>query len=117
MNKENKITIKELAEHFRQEQPHLMRYACYRLGDADDAKDALQDVFLKISAKLSDEKCVEIRDWRNYIFRVLTNRMQTSRQKATKRTTNELPNYLWRFQKNKPKLYDFESMETTVLQM
>lgn len=73
MNKENNITIKELAEHFRQEQPHLMRYACYRLGDADDAKDALQDVFLKISAKLSDEKCVEIRDWRNYIFRVLTN--------------------------------------------
>ena len=41
MNKENNITIKELAEHFRQEQPHLMRYACYRLGDADDAKDAL----------------------------------------------------------------------------
>jgi hypothetical protein len=38
MNKEINITMKELAEHFRQEQPHLMRYACYRLGDADEAK-------------------------------------------------------------------------------
>ena len=73
MNIENNITIKELAEHFRQEQQHLMRYACYRLGNADDAKDALQDVFLKISAKLSDEKSAEVKDWRNYIFRVLTN--------------------------------------------
>ena len=73
MNKENNITMKELAEYFRHEQQHLMRYACYRLGDADDAKDALQDVFLKISAKLSDEKSVEVRDWRNYIFRALSN--------------------------------------------
>ena len=73
MNIENNITMKELAEHFQQEQPHLMRYACYRLGDADDAKDALQDVFLKISEKLSDEKNVEVRDWRNYIFRALSN--------------------------------------------
>lgn len=73
MNKENNITMKELAEHFRQEQPHFMRYACYRLGDTADAEDALQDVFLKISAKLSDEKSVEVRDWRNYIFRALSN--------------------------------------------
>ena len=73
MNKENNITMKELAEHFRQEQPHFMRYACYRLGDTADAEDALQDVFLKISAKLSDEKSVEVRDWRNYIVRALSN--------------------------------------------
>ena len=73
MNKENNITMKELAEHFRQEQPHFKRYACYRLGDTADAEDALQDVFLKISAKLSDEKSVEVRDWRNYIFRALSN--------------------------------------------
>ena len=73
MNKENNITMKELAEHFRQEQPHFMRYACYRLGDTADAEDALQDVFLKISAKLSNEKSVKVRDWRNYIFRALSN--------------------------------------------
>ena len=50
-----------------------MRYACYRLGDTDDAKDSLQDAFLKISSKFSDGKSVEVRDWRNYIFRVLSN--------------------------------------------
>ena len=59
MNTENDIKMKEFAEHFQQEQPHLMRYACYRLGDTDDAKDALQDAFLKISSKFSDEKSVD----------------------------------------------------------
>jgi len=56
MNKKNDITMNKLAEHIRQEQPHLMRYACYRLGNTDDAKDALQDAYLKVCGKLSDEK-------------------------------------------------------------
>ena len=73
MNKENNITMNELAEHLRREQPHLMRYACYRLGDSDDAKDALQDAYLKVCSKLSDEKSSEVKDWRNYIFRTLSN--------------------------------------------
>ena len=30
MNTENDIKMKELAEHFQQEQPHLMRYACLK---------------------------------------------------------------------------------------
>ncbi|MBR5117694.1 MAG: hypothetical protein IK100_03475, partial [Muribaculaceae bacterium] len=59
MNQENNITMNRLAEHLRREQPHLMRYACYRLGDADDAKDALQDAYLKVCSKLSDEKSSE----------------------------------------------------------
>ena len=73
MNKENNITMNKLAEHLRREQSHLMRYACYRLGDADDAKDALQDAYLKVCGKLSDEKSSEVKDWRNYIFRTLSN--------------------------------------------
>lgn len=73
MNQENNTTMNRLAEHLRREQPHLMRYACYRLGDADDAKDALQDAYLKVCSKLSDEKSSEVRDWRNYIFRTLSN--------------------------------------------
>ena len=73
MNKENNITMNGLAEHLRREQPHLMRYACYRLGDADDAKDALQDAYLKVCSKLFDEKSSEVKDWRNYIFRTLSN--------------------------------------------
>ena len=73
MNQENNITMNKLAEHLRREQPHLMRYACYRLGDADDAKDALQDAYLKVCGKLSNEKSSEVKDWRNYIFRTLSN--------------------------------------------
>ena len=73
MNQENNITMNKLAEHLRREQSHLMRYACYRLGDADDAKDALQDAYLKVCGKLSDEKSSEVKDWRNYIFRTLSN--------------------------------------------
>ena len=73
MNQENNTTMNRLAEHLRREQPHLMRYACYRLGDADDAKDALQDAYLKVCSKLSDEKSSEVKDWRNYIFRTLSN--------------------------------------------
>jgi RNA polymerase sigma-70 factor (ECF subfamily) len=73
MNKENNITINKLAELIRKESPHLMKYASYRLGDADKAKDALQDVFLKICTKLSDGKNDEVKDWHNYIFRTLSN--------------------------------------------
>ena len=73
MNQENNITMKKLAEHLQREHPHLMRYACYRLGDADDAKDALQDAYLKVCGKLSNEKSSEVKDWRNYIFRTLSN--------------------------------------------
>ena len=73
MNKENNITMNELAEYLRQEQPHLMRYACYRLGDADNAKDALQDAYLKLFDKLSDGMGKEVKDWRSYVFRTLSN--------------------------------------------
>ena len=73
MNQENNITMNKLVEHLRREQPHLMRYACYRLGDVDDAKDALQDAYLKVCSKLSEEKSSEVKDLRNYIFRTLSN--------------------------------------------
>ena len=73
MNQENNITMNELAEHLRREQPHLMRYACYRLGDADRAKDALQDAYLKLCGKFSDGTGKEVKDWRSYLFRTLSN--------------------------------------------
>ena len=73
MNQENNITMNKLAEHLLQEQPNLMRYACYRLGDADDAKDALQDAYLKVCSKLSSEKNNEVKDLRSYTFRTLSN--------------------------------------------
>lgn len=73
MNKEKDNQKDKLAEHLRCEQPHLLRYACYRLGDAENAKDALQDTYLKLSGKLSCEAGGEVEDWRNYIFRTLSN--------------------------------------------
>ena len=73
MTQENNITMNELAEHLRREQPSLMRYACYRLGDADNAKDALQDTYLKLCGKFSNETGCEVKDWRSYIFRTLSN--------------------------------------------
>ena len=48
-----------------------MRSACYRLGD--DAKDALQDAYLKVYSKLNDGKSSEVKDLRSYIFRTLSN--------------------------------------------
>ena len=73
MNHENIITKNKLAELLRQEHPRLMRYACYRLGNTDDAKDALQDTYLKVCGRLSDETSSEVKDWRSYIFRTLSN--------------------------------------------
>lgn len=84
MNKENNITMNELAEHLRREQPHLMRYACYRLGDADNAKDALQDAYLKLCGKFSDGTGKEVKDWRSYLFRTLSN-ICTSRLSQSRR--------------------------------
>ena len=43
MKNENVIIQKELAEVFKAERPYLLRYACYRLGNEDDAKDVLQE--------------------------------------------------------------------------
>ena len=73
MNHENIITKNKLAELLRQEHPRLMRYACYRLGNTDDAKDALQDTYLKICGKFPCETSTEVKDWRSYIFRTLSN--------------------------------------------
>lgn len=73
MSTEYNITMDELAELIRKEKPHLMRYASYRLGNTDEAEDALQDTFLKIFTSLSEKKRREVMDWRNYIFRTLSN--------------------------------------------
>ena len=62
-----------LVAAFEQLHLRLKRLAATITGNQEDAEDTLQDAFLKISSKFSDEKSVEVRDWRNYIFRVLSN--------------------------------------------
>ena len=84
MNNENNITMNELAELMRKESPHLMRYASYRLGNEDEAKDVLQDTFLKICSRFSDEKNDGVKDLRSYIYRTLSN-LCSSRQAVSGR--------------------------------
>ena len=45
---------REIAALMESERPHLLRYACYRLGNADDAEDAVQDIFLQLHTKRQD---------------------------------------------------------------
>ena len=42
---------REIAALMESERPHLLRYACYRLGNTDDAEDAVQDIFLQLHTK------------------------------------------------------------------
>lgn len=72
MNKTNDIT-QELADLFKAEKQRLLKYACYKLGNEDDAKDVLQETFLKIHARIAETDERQINDMRNYIFKTLTN--------------------------------------------
>lgn len=50
-NHPEKKPHREIAALMESERPHLLRYACYRLGNADDAEDAVQDIFLQLHTK------------------------------------------------------------------
>ena len=67
------MSEEQLVNTFTALRKRLLRMASRLLPHDEEAEDALQDAFLKISSKFSDEKSVEVRDWRNYIFRVLSN--------------------------------------------
>ena len=69
----NDISKDELAEVFKAERPRLLRYACYRLADGNDAEDVLQETFLKLHARLSDADGGQINDLPSYLFRTLAN--------------------------------------------
>ena len=73
MKKGNDISKDELAEVFKTERPRLLRYACYRMADSDDAEDVLQETFLKLHARLSDAESGKINDLPSYLFRTLAN--------------------------------------------
>jgi DNA-directed RNA polymerase specialized sigma24 family protein len=62
MKKTNDITQGELADVFKAERSRLLRYACYRLGNEDDAKDVLQDTFTKNDGLLRFVKLWVIKD-------------------------------------------------------
>ena len=61
---------KKTIEHIMQEErDSLFRLACYKTGNADDAADIVQDVFLKIW----DMDSVSVRDVKRYLYKSVFN--------------------------------------------
>lgn len=63
----------DIAALMEAERPHLLRYACYRLGNSDDAEDAVQDVFLQLHDRQHDAQGQPLAQPRNYLYRSLSN--------------------------------------------
>lgn len=72
MNKDH-ISQSRLSGLIRAEYQRLMCYAFYRLGSEEDAQDAVQDVFLKMSNIMSEKKSEGIVNLKNYLYRALSN--------------------------------------------
>ena len=100
MKKNSNTTLTALAELLKTERPNLMRYACYRLGSVDDAKDILQDAFLKMHARISGMEASKVENLRNYLFRSLSNLCTSRLVQQKKRQTIPLD-------------ANFDRMETT----
>lgn len=87
MKKENDISRAALAGLMEAERPRLLRYACYRLGNREDAEDAVQDAFLRLHHRLQPPGEPAVKAPRNYLFRALANLCATRlAQKARQRT-------------------------------
>ena len=65
------------------ERQGMLQYACYRLGNLDDAEDVVQDVFVRF-CQLQSEGGTEIKTPAAYLFRMLAN-LCTSRQREAGR--------------------------------
>ena len=74
--------IQKIAKVMEQETRKLFCYACCCLGDVEEAKDVLQDIFLNLCK--SPEVIVNIRDLKCYIFRCLFNHCNTLVQRKNR---------------------------------
>ncbi len=69
-----KDQLHRLAELMQSERDHLFRYACYRLGSAAEAEDAIQDLYVRLSKQSSRlAEIDEIDDLQSYVYRSLSN--------------------------------------------
>lgn len=75
---------KETERLIAAERHGLLQYACYRLGNLDDAEDAVQDVFIRLHQRLSEGN-VEVRNLSAYLYRTLAN-LCVSRLREAERT-------------------------------
>lgn len=94
MKQNSNTTMTALAALFQTETPDLMRYACYRLGDIEDAKDIVQNTFLKLHSRLSEKGISDIGNLRNYLFRMLANLCTTQLLQQKKMKTIPLKSNL-----------------------
>lgn len=106
MNQEHDITLSKLAKLIEAESPHLLRYASYRLGNIEYAKDALQDVYLKMHSRLSERNSPDVKDLQNYLFRSLSNLCVEKLRELKKQNTVSLDE---RFDSPENVTEDFES--------
>lgn len=75
-------TISVVARIMEHEKESLFRYALYRLGDVDDAEDIIQELFLTLCSMNGIVERTD--DLRNYIFRSLSNNINTMLRKKEK---------------------------------
>lgn len=64
-------TCQDFSTLFGNELKNMLRYACYKIGNAEDAEDMLQDIYLTLRSK--QEANTDIYNMRNYLYRCLAN--------------------------------------------
>lgn len=82
----NENVMSELNRLLRAERPDLLRYASYKLGNVDDAEDAIQDSYLNVYSKIKTNDASGIENMRCYFFRTLSNICNTRAAKQSKIT-------------------------------
>ena len=80
----NETPLSRLARLMDEDRSRMMCYAYYRLGNEADAEDAVQDVFLKLSRRLTEDGNDGVKDWKCYLFRVLSNLCTTRLKQSQK---------------------------------
>ena len=68
------------------ERREMLQYACYRLGNLDDAEDAVQDAFVKLHQRLNENE-TEVRNLPAYLYRTLANLCVSRRREAGRTPT------------------------------
>lgn len=94
MDRQRKTQLIELTHLMQTERADMLRYACYRLGNIEEARDVLHDVYINIHTQICNDSGVKILNLRSYLFRTLANscvdRLQ-SRSKMAVVNIDEVP--------------------------
>ncbi len=73
MDRHRKMQLLELADLVQTERANMLRYAYYRIGNAEDARDILQDVYLSVHTRIEEGKNIKVLNLKNYLFCTLAN--------------------------------------------